>query len=74
MARKKKSPTKQVRVAKDVAEIAVIVAGYRRCESSDLLTEILRPILTRMHEQEMRRTGGAAPPSSPALPKKGGGK
>jgi hypothetical protein len=67
VARKKKPPTTQVRIARDVAELAAIVAAYRRTESSDLLTEILRPILADMHQQEISRSAGR-----PAPPKKGG--
>ena len=72
VARKKTVPTVQVRVSKDVAELAAIVAAYRRTQSSDLLTEILRPILQQMHQQEVSQIPPA--PSRPALPKKGGGK
>lgn len=74
VARKKKPPTTQVRISRDVAELAAIVAAYQRTESSDLLTDILRPILTRMHQDEIRKAGGRLPPDRPAPPKKGGGK
>jgi hypothetical protein len=73
VARKKTVPTVQVRVGKDVAELAAIVAAYRRTQSSDLLTEILRPILQQMHQQEISRlpSGPGSSPPRPA-PKKGG--
>ena len=44
-----------------IGYLAAIVAAYRRCQSSDLLTDILRPILTQMHQEEIRRAGGAPP-------------
>jgi hypothetical protein len=69
VARKKTIPTVQVRLGRDVAELAAIVAAYQRTQASDLLTGILRPILQRMHQDEISRAGG---PDRPAPPKKGG--
>lgn len=68
VARKKLIPTVQVRIARDVAETATIVAAYRRTQASDLLTEILRPILTQMHAEEVRRAAvpGTRPDPSPS--------
>ncbi len=55
MAKRKIPPTVQVRVSQDVAELAQIVAAFRRMRVSDLLTEILRPILTRMESEEIAK-------------------
>jgi hypothetical protein len=57
MAKKKAVPTVQVRVAQDVAQLAAIVAAYRDIASSDLLNEILRPVLQKMHAQEVAKAG-----------------
>lgn len=68
MARKK-TPSRQVRVAEDVAQSADVVAACRGQVTSDLLTEILRPILARMEAEELaKRVGGG----EPRAPKKGG--
>lgn len=53
-----------------MADLADIVAAYRRKETSVLLTEILRPILHEMHGEEIRRAAGRPP----LPPKKGGPK
>lgn len=71
MAKKKPNPTVQVRIPLDVAEAAAIVAAYRRTQTSDLLGEILRPILREMHAAEARKAGVAGPSEAP---KKGGGR
>lgn len=55
MAKKKSIPTVQVRLAQDVAQLAAIVAAYRDTQQSDMLSEILRPILQKMHAQEIAR-------------------
>ncbi len=64
MGRKKKAPTEPIRIASDVVELAWKVApysGYRGVGAAgDFLSELLRPILTRMEAEQ--RGQSAAPP------------
>jgi hypothetical protein len=46
------------------------VAAYRLRDTSDVLSEILRPILLDAHAAEMKRFGEKPP--APKRPKKGG--
>jgi hypothetical protein len=62
MARKKAIPTVQVRVGRDVAQLASIVAAYRETQMSDLLSDILRPVLQKMHAQEIAKTESKSKP------------
>jgi hypothetical protein len=64
MAKKKAIPTVQVRVGEDVAQLAAIVAAYRKTQVSDLLTEILRPLLQKLHAQEIARAEGRSKPKT----------
>lgn len=74
VAKKKPVPSVQVRVSRDVAELAAIVAAYERTQASDLLSEILRPILRERHaklvEAEAARLAATADPESPARGRK----
>ncbi len=64
MAKKKAIPTVQIRVAEDVAQLAAIVAAYRKTQMSDLLSDILRPLLQKMHTQEIARSEGRSKPKN----------
>ena len=55
MGRPKKAPTRQVRIYSDVADLAMIVAAYRRVEPGDMMSDILRPILQKMHQEELAK-------------------
>jgi hypothetical protein len=76
MARKKMD-TVQVRLTTDVADSARIVAAFRGEQMSDFLSDLLRPILRKMEDDEMDkraagRPGPGAEPAPPARPKRGG--
>lgn len=57
-----KPKTLSVKLHIDVIESARIVAAYRNESMTDMLSEILRPVLTKMERDEVtRRTGGEKP-------------
>jgi hypothetical protein len=53
----------------DVMETARIVAAYKGVQIQDLLSDILRPILRRMHREEVEKASaewsGGEPPARP---------
>jgi len=54
-----KPRTEAVKIANDVLESAKLVATMRKQRVSDLLTEILRPIVAKMEKAEIaKRTKG----------------
>lgn len=68
----KKSSTLPVKLHMDVIESARIVSAFRGEPMQDMLSNILRPILAKMEQQEMdkRRAGQAGAPEKPK--RKGG--
>ena len=72
MARKRaaKRPTVNVAIEEDVVKSARLVSALTERPMSEIISEILRPILARMETDGMARRSAARP----APPKKGGGK
>ncbi len=60
-----KAKGQPIRLDMDVLESARIVAAYRAQHMSDLLSEILRPILHRMEQEEIAKRQKSAPPRKP---------
>ena len=60
-----KPKTLSTKLPTDVVESARIVAAFRGVQITDLLGDILRPILAEMESAEMtKRTGSKAKPSA----------
>lgn len=74
VAKKKTVPTVQVRLSRDVADLAAIVAAYERTQSSDLLSEILRPILKERHTKHVEAEAAKIAAADAELPKPRKGK
>lgn len=49
MAKKKTSPTVQVRIPAEVAEVAAIVAAYEGRQAGEVIAEIAGPVLAERH-------------------------
>jgi hypothetical protein len=64
---KEKTPTLSVKLHMDVIESARIVAACRNESMTDLLSDILRPVVARLEQEEIAKR--TRPPESP---KKGG--
>ena len=65
MGRKKTAPSsKNVRIAEDVYDDAMIVAAFERVDLTKYLSDTLRPIVTAAklkHSQRMLKEQGTAP-------------
>jgi hypothetical protein len=57
-----KSKTLSVKLHVDVIETARIVAAYRGDSMTDLLSEILRPVLKKMEKEEVEKRAKAESP------------
>ena len=64
MAKTAKTVSVNVKLHEDVVDTARIVAGYKKVQINDLLSDILRPILATMEAEEVaKRKGEAAGPA-----------
>lgn len=58
-----KAKTLSVKLHTDVIEAARIVAAYRNETMTDMLSDLLRPVLARMEREEVaKRSGGGKSP------------
>jgi hypothetical protein len=72
---KKKPETAQLRIARDVIELARFVGAYYGQQPGDFVSDYLRPRLAEMERELLAdRSRKVGPPEPPARAKKGGGK
>jgi hypothetical protein len=58
MADEKEPKTLSVRLHMDVIKSARIIAAYQGVQMTDLLSDILRPVLARIEKQEVDKRAG----------------
>lgn len=72
---KKKPETSQIRLAKDVIELARVVGAYHGKDPGDFLSDYLRTELSRMEREILakraREVGLSDGPEAPPKPRKG---
>jgi hypothetical protein len=69
---KKKPETAQVRIAKDVIELARFVGAYHGQAPGDFISDYLRPRLAEMERDLLAQRSRQVAPAPEAKPKKGG--
>lgn len=73
MPRQKKPPTETVRVPKELAKMATLIAAHQDKSVPDYLADLLLPLLRRDHEAMIDdlNKGRQPPPQSRPRPKSG---
>jgi hypothetical protein len=72
---KSKRNDEPVKLDRDVVRVARIVCAYRNLQMAEYLSELLRPLVTADHEEELRKLQEQSPAdteaeSAPARPRR----